>query len=49
MAARKEKKQSLDGILKKFEQAMKALYSSKFKQAQKLLTEIQSAEINRPL
>lgn len=48
MATRKEKKQSLDNILKKFEQVMKALYSSKFKQAQKLLTEIQSAEINRP-
>ena len=48
MAARKEKKPSLENILKKFEQAMKDIYSSKFEKALKLFNEIQNSNLNRP-
>lgn len=48
MVARKEKSQTLEEILKNFEQAMKDLYNSNFKKAHKILTDIESSDIDRP-
>lgn len=48
MAVRKVNKQTHNVILKKFDMVMKALYSSDFKRALKLLTEIKSSDVNRP-